>query len=63
MSERALGRFFKSLTAVQRSLFPDLFFRGHRVDRPLVINLPGTECRHIRLRLDDQCLNLERLEI
>ena len=63
MSERALGRFFKSLTAVQRSLFPDLFFRGHRVDRPLVINLPATECRHIRLRLDDQCLHLERLEI
>lgn len=63
MSKRSLDRFFELLAHAQRSFFPDLFFRGHRVKRPLVINTPAIECRYVRLRLDDQCLHLEQVEI
>jgi hypothetical protein len=63
MSTRALSLFFELLENAQRSYFPDLFFRGHRCGRPLVVNLPDVACKHVRFRLKDECLHLERVEL
>jgi hypothetical protein len=63
MSERALGLFFERLADARERFFPDLFFRGHRSGNPLVISLPDEPCRHLRFRLPEQCLHLERIEL
>lgn len=63
MSERALARFFDLLAGIRQTAFPDLFFRGHRSGNPLVLNLADIVVRHIRLRLPEHCLHLERIEL
>jgi hypothetical protein len=60
----AINKFFDLINNIRLNCYPDLFFRGHRSNNPLILNINNKVSRYIKLRLlGDLSLNLETIEI